>query len=172
MNNTNKNSCERKVFSERDKLLLISLVDSYKHILENKKTDATNVEKKNGAWKEITDLYNANDVCPRTDKQLRKLRENLKQRTRKIDSEMRKDSQLQSERNASQAFIEVTDAQSNMGDIDQDKPEIKKKQDTTKAKKSMVNGQPNGNNTSENFITPQKKRKRPSVCGTIQQEHP
>ncbi|CAH1993073.1 unnamed protein product [Acanthoscelides obtectus] len=26
--------------------------------------------------------------------------------------------------------------------------------------------QPNVNNTSENFITPQKKRKRPSVCGT------
>ncbi|CAH1976703.1 unnamed protein product [Acanthoscelides obtectus] len=166
MNNTNKNSCERKVFSERDKLLLISLVNSYKHILENKKTDATNVEKKNGAWKEITDLYNANDVCPRTDKQLRKLWENLKQRTRKSDSEMRKsliqtgggppvksednpinervrsvvptisyvienewdsnsvipseNSQLQSEPNASQAFIEVTDAQSNMGDIDQD----------------------------------------------------
>ncbi|CAH1998891.1 unnamed protein product [Acanthoscelides obtectus] len=83
MHNTNKNSCERKVFSERDKLLLISLVDSYKHILENKKTDATNVEKKNGAWKEITDLYNANDVCPRTDKQLRKLWENLKQRNEK-----------------------------------------------------------------------------------------
>ncbi|CAH2011109.1 unnamed protein product [Acanthoscelides obtectus] len=63
-----------------------------------------------------------------------------------------KNSQLHSEPNASQAFIEVTDAQSNMGDIDQDKP--------------VVNGQPNGNNTSENFITPQKKRRRPSVCGT------
>lgn len=58
----------------------MSLVDKFKAIIENKKTDATNLPKKNAAWKQITDLYNANDVTRRTDKQLKKLWDNLKQR--------------------------------------------------------------------------------------------
>lgn len=73
-------SGERKTYSEREKVLLISLVEKFKDAIENKKTDGTNIQKKNLAWEQITEIFNSNDVCKRTEKQLRKLWDNLKQK--------------------------------------------------------------------------------------------
>lgn len=71
---------ERKTFSPREKILLVNLINSYKHIVENKQTDCVSLRKKNEAWEKVCGLYNAHDVTKRTTKQLKKLWDNIKQK--------------------------------------------------------------------------------------------
>lgn len=74
------NAGDRKYYSENEKLLLLSLVENYSHIVENKNTDGVSAKKKQEVWDMIAKMYNANEVIPRTNKQLKKLWENIKQR--------------------------------------------------------------------------------------------
>lgn len=71
---------ERKYFSEHEKLVLLSLVENHRQVVENKNTDSVSLKKKQEVWETITKIYNANEVNPRNSKQLKKLWENIKQR--------------------------------------------------------------------------------------------
>jgi hypothetical protein len=46
-------------FSSEDKHLIFSLVDKYRHIIENKKTDSTTCHDKAKTWKQIETEFNA-----------------------------------------------------------------------------------------------------------------
>lgn len=72
--------CDRHVYSLREKLLLLNLLEPKKHIIECKKRDGDTIITKQEAWKKICDKYNSNDVPKRTVKQLKKLWNNLKQK--------------------------------------------------------------------------------------------
>lgn len=76
---------ERKTiaYTVREKLLLTSLVDCHKDVIENKRTDATSTQLKNKHWEKIAAEYNAQGHLigsTRTPIQLKKLWNNLKQR--------------------------------------------------------------------------------------------
>lgn len=79
-----------KVYTEREKHILISLIKENSK-LTSKKTDDVSLREKNDIWKNITETYNAQpDVnIKRTTTQLKKLWNNLKQRTRKLNTERR-----------------------------------------------------------------------------------
>lgn len=70
----------KKPYSDQEKMLLMTLIDKYKFVLENKKTDSSSIRKKQDIWVQITELYNSNNVVPRKTQQLKKLWDNLKQR--------------------------------------------------------------------------------------------
>ncbi|CAH1109753.1 unnamed protein product [Psylliodes chrysocephalus] len=69
----------------REKSLLIQLVEKYKNIIENKKSDAISWKDKDEAWVKISQQFNAN--CPenihRKKESLKKTYENLKKNIRK-----------------------------------------------------------------------------------------
>lgn len=71
-----------RCFTEKEKLLLISLVSEEKDIIENKRTDGTTLSNKYAAWNNITQKYNsqADIESRRTAAQLKKLWNNLKQK--------------------------------------------------------------------------------------------
>nr|CAI5840972.1 unnamed protein product [Callosobruchus analis]CAI5840974.1 unnamed protein product [Callosobruchus analis] len=71
---------EKKVFTTSEKALLLNLVDKFKDLIENKKTDGATLEKKKEAWEKVTRLFNANSETQRQCKQLRKFWDNLKQK--------------------------------------------------------------------------------------------
>ncbi|KAL1516193.1 hypothetical protein ABEB36_000112 [Hypothenemus hampei] len=73
-------------FTAIEKNALISLVQKFKNIIETKKTDATTNKAKADAWMQIGVLFNSR-FPTRSDKQLKKLWDNLKNRTRKIDTQ-------------------------------------------------------------------------------------
>ncbi|XP_030751367.1 myb/SANT-like DNA-binding domain-containing protein 3 [Sitophilus oryzae] len=50
---------ERTPYTNHEKLLLANLVDKYQLVLENKKTDASNLQQKQRAWDKIAAEYNA-----------------------------------------------------------------------------------------------------------------
>lgn len=56
---------------------------SYKHVIENKRTNSLNMDLKNKAWEEITREFNASAEHPRSAKQLQTAYLNLKRLTRK-----------------------------------------------------------------------------------------
>nr|XP_050024771.1 myb/SANT-like DNA-binding domain-containing protein 3 [Dermacentor andersoni] len=71
-------------FSEEERSVLIDLVSKYKDLVENKRTDWVSLDKKKTTWKQITDEYNCRpNVRFRTEPQLRKCWDNLKEKWRK-----------------------------------------------------------------------------------------
>lgn len=71
-------------FSELEKELLIQIVFKYKGIIEDKQTNSASVQKKNEAWKKITDEFNSIQTNgTREIKNLKVLYDNLKMRARK-----------------------------------------------------------------------------------------
>ncbi|KAF2892989.1 hypothetical protein ILUMI_13187, partial [Ignelater luminosus] len=71
-------------FTEFEKHLMFEIVrNKYLHIVDNKKTDAVNIEQKNVAWEHIANEYNCQaQTGPRTSKQLRALYDILKKNAR------------------------------------------------------------------------------------------
>ncbi|KAJ8931223.1 hypothetical protein NQ314_015895 [Rhamnusium bicolor] len=82
---------DKKAYTEKEKLVLVSLVKEYGACIENKKTDGTSIQEKQNAWENIASYYNAQpDInIHRTSKQLKKLWDNLKQRKRKETTHLR-----------------------------------------------------------------------------------
>ncbi|KAL1489678.1 hypothetical protein ABEB36_013620 [Hypothenemus hampei] len=75
-------------FTLKEKIFLVSLMQTHKNIIEVKKTDATTNKAKVEAWKKISVHFNGRFPA-RTDKQLKKLWDNLKNRTRKLDTDFK-----------------------------------------------------------------------------------
>ncbi|CAI9728063.1 Hypothetical predicted protein [Octopus vulgaris] len=70
-------------FTHHEKEILLSLMQTYRHVVEDKRTDGIMVKEKNAAWIELTNKYNAqNEVWTRSVKQLRQCWKNLKSRAR------------------------------------------------------------------------------------------
>uniref|UniRef100_A0A6P7GMB6 Regulatory protein zeste n=1 Tax=Diabrotica virgifera virgifera TaxID=50390 RepID=A0A6P7GMB6_DIAVI len=72
----------RKNYTEREKCLLLDIIEKYKHIIENKTTNAAWTNEKNAAWEKVTLEFNASSDSPRTAKQLTTAYLNLKRVTR------------------------------------------------------------------------------------------
>ena len=58
--------------TEREKSILVDLVDGKKDILNSKRTDVGMIAKKTRAWRDIAELYAASGCTPRTHQQLKK----------------------------------------------------------------------------------------------------
>lgn len=73
---------ERKVYTEREQILLCMLVKEKGAYIENKKTDGSTLHNKNRAWEEVTHHFNIQPEVntKRTSQQLKKLWANIKQR--------------------------------------------------------------------------------------------
>ena len=68
-------------YSDTDKQMFLSTFETYKNIIENKKTDSlVGMQKK--AWKEVTELYNSNVLQARNSEQLQQLWRNFKKSKR------------------------------------------------------------------------------------------
>ncbi|KAJ8912737.1 hypothetical protein NQ315_016692 [Exocentrus adspersus] len=77
-------------YTLKERLLVVSLVDKHKSIVENKKTDATTIQSKQKEWEIIAFEYNSQaDIITtkRTAAQLKKLWNNLKQKKRKTNTD-------------------------------------------------------------------------------------
>lgn len=74
-------------YVEFERKILINLVNKYKEIIENKKTDSGTVFKKQQTWLKITNEYNRHqNVQKRLTKQLKRLWENTKAKAKKTSS--------------------------------------------------------------------------------------
>jgi hypothetical protein len=62
-------------FSSEEKHLIFTLVDKYRHIIENKKTDSTTCHDKAKTWKQIETEFNARlpNSCRRNSESLKKI---------------------------------------------------------------------------------------------------
>lgn len=68
-------------FTEEEKVILVGLVNKYKHILECKKTDVASINKKTATWTELAKQFNSNHgVTSRDPRQLKKCWGNMKQK--------------------------------------------------------------------------------------------
>ncbi|KAG8234975.1 hypothetical protein J437_LFUL013332 [Ladona fulva] len=66
-------------FTLVEKRILIDLVEKFKKVLENKKTDASSGEQKREKWNQVTKEYNSHGNITRRDaKQLKRIQENIK----------------------------------------------------------------------------------------------
>lgn len=73
-----------KNFDGQEKQYLIDLLQLYRNIIENKKTDSSTNLKKVAAWDEITKKFNSvNNRYIRTSEQLKNCYENIKKRAKK-----------------------------------------------------------------------------------------
>nr|XP_054930764.1 myb/SANT-like DNA-binding domain-containing protein 3 [Dermacentor andersoni] len=72
-------------FTEKERGILIDLVTRESNVLENKRTDAVSLSEKKKRWQQIEEQFNSNKngVHPRTENQLRKCRDNLKEKWRR-----------------------------------------------------------------------------------------
>ncbi len=71
-------------FTEREKAIVLELVDEWKLIVEDKKTDYGTKTKKDDAWEAIAVVFNSSDGASlRTAKQLRDWWKNSKARSKK-----------------------------------------------------------------------------------------
>lgn len=71
-------------FTEREKAVVLDLVDEWKEVVEDKKTDYGTKTKKDDAWEAIAGVFNSSDgVSVRTAKQLRDWWKNSKARSKK-----------------------------------------------------------------------------------------
>ncbi|XP_031345540.1 uncharacterized protein LOC116172463 [Photinus pyralis] len=70
-------------FKEQEVQLLMTLVNKYKVIIENKKTDAITWKQKQTTWEEITNEFNANNDVYRSCKNIKGKYENLKKNAKK-----------------------------------------------------------------------------------------
>lgn len=79
-------------FSNDEKIVLIELVEKYKNIIENKCTDAVTVKQKEKCWTDISREFNSRCILAnRTVTSLKSCWDNLKKKTRKHFSEVRKE---------------------------------------------------------------------------------
>lgn len=66
-------------FSEAEKMILTNLIQQYKHILENKKSDAVTLKDKDKCWKIIEHSFNSRSSSEcRSSEVLRSCWDNLK----------------------------------------------------------------------------------------------
>lgn len=73
-----------KNFTDFDKNVLFEITQQYKHVIENKRTDACNTKMKNETWELIKEKFNANcQSGKRTAKQLHALYDGMKKKARK-----------------------------------------------------------------------------------------
>ncbi|XP_054930764.2 uncharacterized protein [Dermacentor andersoni] len=71
-------------FTEEERGILIDLVTRESNVLENKRTDAVSLSEKKKKWQQIEEQFNSkNGVHPRTENQLRKCWDNLKEKWRR-----------------------------------------------------------------------------------------
>ncbi|CAG9770028.1 unnamed protein product [Ceutorhynchus assimilis] len=78
-------TAKKKVnYSVSEKSLLLSIVQRFKNVVENKKTDAVTWREKDSAWEKIAEIFSSKSTgVLRTKDSLRKLYENLKKNVRK-----------------------------------------------------------------------------------------
>lgn len=71
-------------FSAREKNILLNIINSFKNIIECKKSDAVTWKEKEQQWQEITMQFNAEngDLMPRSIDSLKKCYNNMKRNTR------------------------------------------------------------------------------------------
>ncbi|PSN36540.1 hypothetical protein C0J52_22512 [Blattella germanica] len=75
-------------FTVIEKQIVIELIDKYKSIIENKKSDGVSVRQKEKAWADLCAEFNANlEVNNRTVKQIRQYYDNLKRSAKKAVSD-------------------------------------------------------------------------------------
>ena len=70
-------------FSIDEKLRILYVIEKYKDVVENKKTDALTWQEKNAAWTKITAEVNSNGSVPRTVENIKGFFENQKRSTNK-----------------------------------------------------------------------------------------
>jgi Myb/SANT-like DNA-binding protein len=71
-----------KNYTDSERQHLRQLVQKYKSIVENKKTDAVSNDRKKKTWEQITTEFNAQGSSNRTTASLQRCWENLKSRTK------------------------------------------------------------------------------------------
>ncbi|XP_072380988.1 uncharacterized protein [Diabrotica undecimpunctata] len=77
-----------KNYLEEEKENLISIIEKYKHVIENKKTDSVWSKQKNAAWEKIATEYNSiSKTGIRNGIQLKLLYEGLKKRVKKLKAD-------------------------------------------------------------------------------------
>ncbi|XP_061376733.1 uncharacterized protein LOC116770675 isoform X2 [Danaus plexippus] len=82
-------------FSSKEKEILIHLIDKYKEIIGNKKTDAVTIAAKNQGWEKLTEEFNLlSSFCSRKVDQLKTCWDNLKRTTRKVKALVKRESLL------------------------------------------------------------------------------
>ncbi|KAH7955279.1 myb/SANT-like DNA-binding domain-containing protein 3 [Rhipicephalus sanguineus] len=70
-------------FTDEERGVLTDLISKYRAVLENKKTDAVSLHKKQKTWEQLAiDFNSRQNVNPRTAKQLKKCWDNLKEKWR------------------------------------------------------------------------------------------
>lgn len=67
-----------KNFTDNERDLVLEIIEKYKNIVENKKTDTESIRLKNAAWNEITQEFNSVLPTNRTPSQLKVFYENHK----------------------------------------------------------------------------------------------
>ncbi|VEN42773.1 unnamed protein product [Callosobruchus maculatus] len=72
-----------------EKHILLELIEKYFGVIENKKTDAVSVGKKNEVWEKIRIEFNSQTLVPRTTDTLKNTWKNLKADARKKAAEER-----------------------------------------------------------------------------------
>ncbi|KAH6928143.1 hypothetical protein HPB50_012194 [Hyalomma asiaticum] len=79
---------KKKNFSEEERAVLLELLSRHGSVVENKRTDAASVSRKQEAWKKIEDEFNCRqNVTPRKWTQLKKCWENLKDKWKRTNAE-------------------------------------------------------------------------------------
>ena len=67
----------------REKNLIVDLAVKYKHVIENKKTDAMTVQQKEEGWRKLTDEFNASSSVKRSYTQIKQAYSNYKKKAKK-----------------------------------------------------------------------------------------
>lgn len=81
-------------FTPSEKEALISIVEGFKKILENKKTDSVTNEDKEKAWQKITDIFNSQNTTFRSSETLKIFYNNLKKNLKKKAADYKKETHL------------------------------------------------------------------------------
>lgn len=79
-----KNRLRAPNFTNRECLHLCEIVEKYKHIIENKKTDGATLQDKNNAWLKVAEEYNSTTTTySRTQGSLQQCYKNIKKKAKK-----------------------------------------------------------------------------------------
>lgn len=77
-------------FSEAEKMILVNLIQQYKNVLENKKSDAVTSKDKDKCWKILEHSFNSRSSGQyRSSEVLKSCWDNLKKKTRKFFADER-----------------------------------------------------------------------------------
>ncbi|KAH7939883.1 hypothetical protein HPB52_018719 [Rhipicephalus sanguineus] len=75
-------------FTDEERGVLTDLVNKYREVLENKRTDAVSLQRKQRTWDQLASEFNSRqNVHPRTAKQLKKCWDNLKEKWRRAKAD-------------------------------------------------------------------------------------